>query len=590
MKSVNLNFLARGFVEIGIFSVAANLLLLVTPIYLLQVYDRVLTSSSLETLGYISLLAVAGIAVLGLMEEIRTRYASRLASRLDIELGEAAFAASVSGARGATGDVLPLRDLASARALLTSRGFFALFDLPFVPVFMLILYVIHPVLLWVTLAGLALMLLVVIANQLAMRRVGRDAAEASHASLNTAQQFGRNFETVQALGMSGNVAERWGRIFGRAVTINDEAARTNSVYGGIARVVRMGQQIAILGIGAWLVLAGEMTGGMIFASSIISGRVLAPIDQIVGLWRQMAEGWVAAKRLVSLAGDYSAANAPRTALPDLSGLIDVQGLVYFAPGAKPNDQPLIKRLNFKIEAGESVAIVGPSRAGKSTLARLLVGAITPNSGAVRFDNSDLRNWDGDMLGRQIGYLSQEVDLFPGTIAENISRFSPDAGEERLFEAARLSGSEALIAAQPKAFDTEIGPSGVRLSGGERQRLGLARAFYGNPKIIILDEPNSSLDQEGEAALEKAIRDARDRKCTLVLITHKPSVAMQCTKVMVLKDGQIEQFGPAEEVMRNLSVPRRAPPVVQMPQSGPNVARGPGASFAPVIRATQTGSN
>lgn len=590
MKSVKLSFLTRGFAEIGIFSVAVNLLLLVTPLYLLQVYDRVLPSSSLETLGYISLLAVAGIAVLGLMEEIRARYSSRLAARLDVEMGEAAFAASVSGTRGATGDVLPLRDLASARAVLTSRGFFALFDLPFVPVFLLILYVIHPYLLWVTLAGVALMLLVVFANQLAMRSVGREAAQAGHASLNAAQQFGRNFETVQALGMTRNVSERWGQAFGRSVSVNDDAARINSVYGGIARVIRMGMQIAILGVGAWLVLEGQMTGGMIFASSIISGRALAPIDQIVGLWRQLAEGWAAAARLMKIAGDRALASEPRTALPDLKGQIEVQGLVYFAPGAKPNDQPLLKRLNFKIEPGEAIAIVGPSRAGKSTLARLLVGAIAPASGTVRFDSADLRNWDSDVLGRQIGYLSQEVDLFPGTIAENISRFTPDASQEALFEAAKFSGAEALIAAQPRSFDTEIGPSGVRLSGGERQRLGLARAFFGNPKVIVLDEPNASLDQEGEAALEQAIRDARARKCTLILITHKPSVAMLCSKVMVMRDGQIEQFGPTEEVLRNLGSPRKAPNAPPAPQQGPNVARGPGASFSPVIRATQTGSN
>ncbi|TIT76461.1 MAG: ATP-binding cassette domain-containing protein, partial [Mesorhizobium sp.] len=290
----------------------------------------------------------------------------------------------------------------------------------------------------------------------------------------------------------------------------------------VSRTARLTLQIAILGVGAYLVLRNEMTAGMIFASSMISARALQPLDQIIGSWRQIIDANLAWKRLSTLRSgpDYQ----ENVALPAPEGALSVDQIVYHLPGAADGSLPLIKRLTFEVAAGETVAIVGPSQAGKSTLARLIVGAIEPRSGAIRIDGGDIRNWDPEELGRHIGYLPQDVELFPGTIAQNIARFEPDAPDGKLVQAAQRAQVHGLILGQRDGYSTLIGPTGVRLSGGERQRIGLARAFYGDPKVLVLDEPNANLDANGEAALERAIIQARLRKTTVLVITHRPSLA------------------------------------------------------------------
>jgi ATP-binding cassette subfamily C protein len=579
-------YLGKNLIEIGIFSAATNALLLVMPLYLLQIYDRVLPAASMSTLTYITLLAFAALLVLGMLEIIRSYYADKVAARLDTEIGADAFVTSMTGPRAALGDVQPLRDLATIRSFVNSRALFFLFDLPFSPIFILLIYLIHPVLFLVTLIGAVLLVGVAVANQKATAKPGQKAADAMMMSMNMAQSFGRNYETVRALGMVANVIEVWGNKFAESLNLSARASRRNAVYGGASRTLRMVLQNGIMCAGAYLVLKNEMTAGMIFASSIISGRALQPLDQIIGGWRQVVDAGRAWKRLRSIDPAAATANRDTVELPELKGAVSVEGLVYFPPDAERSSDPLIKKISFRVEPGETVAIIGPSRAGKSTLARLIVGAIKPHSGVIRLDGADIQNFDPDQLGRHIGYLSQEVELFPGTIAENISRFDPDADDAAIVRAAEFAETHRLVLSQKNGYATQIGATGVRLSGGERQRIGLARAFYGEPKVMMLDEPNANLDAEGEQALERAVLDAKQRGTTVILITHRPSIAAKCDRVLMLREGQIEMFGPAQDVLQKLAQgsagvqPRPATPQPQPREA----ASQPSASFAAVMRA------
>lgn len=536
----------RAIADVGIFSLLINILLLVIPLYLLQVYDRVLPSSSVETLVYLSAIAVLALAVLGLLDAIRAVYTQRVAATLDRKLGADTFAVSL-GAKYA-GGLSPLRDLASVCAFIRSRGVAVLFDLPFAPVFLALLYLIHPVLFWVTVAGAALLLLLVVANQLAIGRNDALSVERSALASQAEQAFARNAETLRAMGMVENAAQVWGRHVAAALTFHDRSSSANAIFSGASRALRMVLQLAILGAGAWLVLEGQMTAGMIFASSLVSSRALQPLDQLIGAWRQIADARRAWSRLETALAARPA-EARKLILPDPTGAISMQDVFFMAPNAQPGTEPILKRLNFQIGAGEALAIVGPSGAGKSTLARLLVGAARPTGGAVRIDGADLRTWDESQLGKHIGYLAQEVELFPGSIAQNVARFDPDAGDASIIEAARRAEAHDLILAQRDGYQTLIGPLDRNLSGGERQRIGLARAFYGAPRILVLDEPNAHLDGAGEAALEAVLSAAKAAGVTAIVITHRPSIAASCDRVMLLRGGVIEAFGPSGEVLR-----------------------------------------
>lgn len=537
----------RAIADIGVFSLLINILLLVIPLYLLQVYDRVLPSSSVETLIYLSAMAVVALAFLGLMDAVRAIYAQRVAATVDQKLGTRTFAASL-GARYAGSTLSLLSDLAAACAFIRSRGVAVLFDLPFAPVFLALLYFIHPVLFWLTLAGAVLLFLLVVANQLAIGRNDAMSAERSAVASQAEQAFARNAETLRAMGMVQNAAAVWGQHVAEALALHDRSGSANAIFSATSRALRMMLQLAILGAGAWLVLQGQMTAGMIFASSLVSSRALQPLDQLIGSWRQIVDARRCWKRLdTALAAQP--AQARKLVLPDPSGAISVQDLFFIAPNASFGTEPILKRLNFAIGAGEAVAIVGPSGAGKSTLAKLLVGALQPTGGAVRIDGADLRSWDEIQLGRHIGYLPQEVELFPGSIAQNVARFDPAADDTAIVEAARRAEAHGLVLTLRDGYQTVIGPSHTVLSGGERQRIGLARAFYRKPRILVLDEPNAHLDGSGEAALEAMLSAARGAGVTALVITHRPSIAAACDRVMVLRNGAIEAFGPSSEVLR-----------------------------------------
>jgi PrtD family type I secretion system ABC transporter len=541
---------SRSVVDIAIFSFVINLLLLVMPLYLLQVYDRVLPSASIDTLMFLSIIGVLSLVFLGLLEIVRSVYSQRVAGSIDRQLGSKAFAASLSNARADSGDIQPLRDLGTVRSFIGSRGLATLFDLPFAPLFVILLWFIHPALFWLTLAGAAVMILLVVLNQFANGKTSSLVAEQSARSNLAAQAFARNAETLRAMGMSRNATEVWGKTFATSLGSLDRSAVINAVFSGISRATRMLLQLAILGVGAWLVLAGEMTAGMIFASSIVSGRALQPIDQLVGGWRQTIEAKGAWRRLRASFPIDADEPVQKLQLPAPTGALSVRDLIYVPSGSPTGTEPIIKRLNFEIGAGEAIAIVGPSRAGKSTLARLLVGAIQPTSGAVKIDGADIRTWDENQLGRNIGYLAQDVQLLPGTIAENVSRFDLSASDEDIVEAAQHAQAHELILSQRDGYQTQITASGAALSGGERQRIGLARAFFGGPKILVLDEPNANLDRDGEQALERALVNARSQGATVLIITHRMSIASRCDRVMRLRNGTVESFGPSAEILKD----------------------------------------
>ncbi|MDX8527461.1 type I secretion system permease/ATPase [Mesorhizobium sp. MSK_1335] len=556
----------RAIADVGLFSLLINLLLLVIPLYLLQVYDRVLPSSSVETLVYLSVIAVAALGFLGFLDSVRAVYTQRIAATVNDRLGATVFAASLSARKALS----PLHDLASVCAFIRSRGVAVLFDLPFAPIFLGLLYLIHPVLFWVTLGGTVLLVILVVANQLAIGRNDACSAERSALASQAEQAFARNAETLRAMGMVENAARVWRRHVAEALVLHDRSAGANAVFSGASRALRMMLQLAILGTGAWLVLKGQMTAGMIFASSLVSSRALQPLDQLIGSWRQIVEARRAWSRLgTALAAQP--AEASKLTLPDPAGAISAQDLFFIAPNAAFGAEPILKRLSFAIGAGEAVAIVGPSGAGKSTLARLLVGAAQPSGGSVRIDGAELRTWDENQLGRNIGYLAQEVELFPGTIADNVARFDAHAQDEAIVEAARRAEAHELILTLRDGYQTMIAGT---LSGGERQRIGLARAFYGNPRILVLDEPSTHLDGAGEAALEAVLAAARAAGVTTIVITHRPSIATACDRVMVLRDGVIEAFGPSAEVLRQPGKGAQSNTVVT-------------GSFAPTIRASQT---
>jgi PrtD family type I secretion system ABC transporter len=542
--------LHRAWIEIAIFSVLLNALLLAPSLYMIQVYDRVLPAASVPTLVYLSIIAAAALLLMALLDIVRSIYCQRVGLSLERHLGEPAFLASLSSSRAEHGEIQPLRDLGTVRTFIASRGLANLTDLPFAPLFIILLYFIHPTLSLVTIAGAAILVVIVIVNQYVARRSITQSLEESRIANTFAQAFARNADTIRGLGMTKNVADVWGHHFAESAISQDRATNLNSVFAGISRTCRMALQLAILGAGAALVMAGELTGGMIFASSIISGRALQPIDQLIAGWKQIFEAKAAWGRLnaATIAGE--ARQVDRIHLPSPQGKITIKDLVWTPQGA--GAAPVIKRISFEALPGEAIAILGPSSAGKSTLAKLLAGVLRPTSGAISLDGADYRTWDENQLGSQIGYLPQEVHLLPGTIAANISRFSPAAHDDSIVGAAQRAEAHELIAAQKDGYQTQLSPSGTLLSGGVRQRIGLARAFFGDPKVLILDEPNSNLDAEGEAAFDRAIAQAKAAGHTILIVTHRPGIVFRCDKALVMREGALELFGPAAEVLQRLS--------------------------------------
>ncbi|MGE5546329.1 MAG: type I secretion system permease/ATPase [Solirubrobacterales bacterium] len=538
----------------AVFSFFVNILLFVSPLYMLQVYDRVLASRSESTLLMLTLIAAFLLAVMGAVEAVRSRLLVRAGARVDLALAGRTFAAvfdaSIKTPGAASAQVL--RDLDSVRDFATGPALLVFCDAPWAPLFIIVGFILHPLLGAVTLFGAVTIFTLAVINEMITRKSLKESAAVSYNAGVFADASLRNAEVLHAMGMMPGVSQRWLLRHETALALQAQAADRAGTLMAVSKFVRLFLQSAILGAGAWLVLQDAVTGGSIIAGSIIMGRALAPIEMAVGHWKSFVSARGAYARLNDLLSN--ADTTERMSLPRPVGAIDVDKIFAVPPGSRT---AVLKGVSFSLEPGEILGIVGPSAAGKSTLARVLVGVWPTGSGVVRLDGADLATWPREEVGPALGYLPQDVELFDGTVAENISRFGRlDAA--KVVEAAQRAGVHEMILALPDGYDTRIGEGGRALSGGQRQRVALARAIYDDPAFVVLDEPNSNLDTVGEQALVEAVHGLKARKATTVVVTHRLSILASVDKILVLNDGEVELFGSREEVLARLARPTVVP--------------------------------
>ncbi len=533
----------------GLFSFAINLLLLVPPLYMLQVFDRVLASRSQETLLALTLAALAALAILAALDSLRARLVALAGLALDRRLGPLVIDALVARASRLTGESQAgaLRDVATLRAFLGGQGVLALFDAPWLPFFLVVVFIFHPLLGGIAFAGSVCMLALAILNE----RLGRRPLEHAQSEARRAAAFidgaARNAEAVGALGMLPAVTRRWAAFNDEVLRAQAEATTIGGRFGALTRLARQLIQVAMLGAGAYLVVEQQVTAGVMIAATLLLGRALAPVEQLIAGWRHLVEACSAWRRLDETLGRQPA-GPEATRLPIPEGRVAVEHASFGFPGA---ERPALRNVSFSLAPGESLAIIGPGASGKSTLARLLVGLWRPASGAVRLDGADVSTWPREQLGPHLGYLPQDVELFAGTVAENIARLGePDAAE--VVRAAQRAQVHEMILRLPKGYDTPLGEQGQSLSPGQRQRIGLARALYGSPRFVVLDEPNANLDHAGYQALARTLRLLADERVTLVLVAHRPSLLAGIDKVLALNDGAVEACGPAAQLLRRFA--------------------------------------
>lgn len=540
----------KGFLAVAFFSLAINLLYLTAPLYMLQIFDRVLTGQSVHTLVYLTLIAITAFLCLWGLDVVRGRIMIRIGTWLDRRVGGDVLAASVdvTNVRRAP-SIDPLRDLGSLRSFLAGPGIFPLFDAPWTPVFLVAVFLLHPMLGWIGLVGAALLFMFAVANDLATRQTMQSAGLISSKALDEAQAAAGNADVIHAMGMMSGIILRWARTTRASLEEQARASRMSGFVTASSKFVRQVLQVAILGVGALLVIANELSPGGMIAASILMARALSPLEQAIATWRNAMGAKFAYSQIHKLL-EFSSNSETQAALPRPKGKLTVEGMSYAHPGAK---EPLLRGLSFKLHPGESLGLIGPSAAGKTTLAKILVGIHKPQLGHARLDGVDLADWDAIDRGQHIGYLPQDIELFTGTVKDNIARLT-DCGPEAVYDAAEVAGVHQDILALPKGYETEVGVGGVALSGGQRQRIGLARAVFGKPKLVVLDEPNSNLDVAGESALLEALSALKSDGTTVVIIAHRPSVLRNVDKILVLRDGVIEMIGPRDRVFERVCNP------------------------------------
>ena len=538
----------RGlFVSVGLFSVFVNLLMLTGPLFMLQVYDRVLSSRSEATLAALFILVGALYGIMGLLDYARGRVAARIGAQfqnsLDGRVFDALLRRSVIPAersRPATG----LRDLESIQRFMSSPVMFAIFDIPWTPIFIAAIFIFHPLLGWLAIAGGSFLIILTVLNQILTSRPQREAQIAASRSDSFAEGVREEGELIQGLGMRRAVLTRWQTTRNDALTSNISASDKTGVFATLSKTFRFFLQSAMLAVGAWLVLQNELTPGAMIAGSILMGRALAPIDQAIGGWsvyQRARQGWSSLQTLLS----STPKEADVTTLPVPRAILETQQATVVPPGEQV---ATLRMLSFRLEPGQALGVIGPSGSGKSTLARVLTGIWQPASGKVRLDGATLDQYDPEQLGRYIGYLPQDVALFNATVAENIARLQTQPDPEMVVEAAKKAGAHEMILELPNGYDTVL-TSGGRLSGGQKQRLGLARAMYGDPAILILDEPNSNLDSIGSNALNEAIKSMKERGKSVIIMAHRPAGIAECDLILVMEGGMRKAFGPRDEVLR-----------------------------------------
>ena len=539
----------KVLIQAGVFSFFVNLLMLTGPIYMLQMYDRVLSSRSVETLVVITGLTVVLFAAMGALDFARGALLSRSGAEFENRLKPLAFDFSMEASRqGATSTDQALKDLRQIRTFVGSSALTAVFDAPWTPIFLLVVFLMHWLLGLVALGGLFILLGLAIVNERSSRKANQKAQAIMLDSDRLAISSLRNAAAADAMGMRKVLRDRWASLGDSASSYAVSATDTIGGLTAASKATRLFLQSAILGTGALLAIRGEVTPGVMIAASIITGRALAPIEIVTGQWRNFALTNTAYQRLKKFIA-AAPREEERTALPAPTGGITVERLYCQPSGAKT---PVLKNASFKLEPGEALGIVGPSAAGKSTLARALVGVEPMRAGDIRLDGASLNQWDRDALGPYIGFLPQEIELFAGTAAQNICRFSENPDSEAIIAAAKAAGAHEMILSFADGYDTEIGERGSHISAGQRQRLGLARALYGDPKIVVLDEPNANLDAEGDAALAKAVQDVKKRGATIIIVAHRPSAIAFVDKLLLLMDGEVREFGPRDDVLAKIA--------------------------------------
>lgn len=556
-----------SFISVGCFSLFINALMLVPIFYMLQVYGRVLSSRSLTTLVMLTLIMTLLVVTLGSLEWVRSRIMVRVSTRLDVLLSRQVYKASFKRALDSGGmdaSAQSLNDLTGLRQFLSGNGLFAFFDAPWLPIYIAVMFLFHPWFGWVaTGSALVLLLLAFINEKLTGPALAQANKEHIGATLYTTKNL-RNAEVIESMGMLETLMDRWGRRQRNVLLLQSRASDRGAIISTLSKSFRILVQSLVLGLGAYLAVEQQVGVGLVFAGSVLLGRALAPIDLIIGSWK----GFIAARSQYNRLNDIldkQLAQPERMSLPAPQGHVQVENLIVTAPGSKT---PIIKNISFSVPAGCVVGIIGPSAAGKSTLARALMGVWVPQHGVVRLDGADISAWDKHELGPHIGYLPQDIELFEGSISENIARFA-EVDSEKVILAARTAGVHEMILLLPDGYDTVIGSEGVMLSGGQRQRIGLARALYGNPRLIILDEPNSNLDEVGDRALAAAMQQLKRTGATLFVITHRTNIVSQLDRLMVMTDGVINLYGPREQVLAKLNAQQQVQK--HTAQAGANMA-------------------
>jgi len=541
----------------GVFSLVSNLLYLFFPIYTQQVFSRVLMSHSTATLFVLTVgvIFVFGVSAIldGLRSKVLTNYGLVFDRYMSTPMFNALFEAAVRGNPAARSQIA--RDLDQFRAGISGPATSLLLDVPFIPFFFFVLFVIDPALGMLCMGGGVILFILALMQDRSTRSAITRANDESNQSYAFTESALRNSEVVRALGMTSALGLQWGKH--RSVALDRQAAvsDTQNFYQNLIKLIRMIIQVMVIAAGAWLILEGSVAGGMLFANMIITARALQPIERLVGSWTVVVNAYDSYGRLKRLFSAYEEP-VPATALPTPKGEVRVERL-SFSPPSGPADRLVLAGVAFELEAGETLGVVGPSGAGKSTLMRMLVGVWRPSQGVVRLDGSDVYSWDRTSFGKHVGYLPQDIELFAGTVRENIGRFRPDARDEDIIQAAQVAGAHEMIIRLPKGYDTEVGESGATLSGGQRQRIGLARALFGGPSLVVLDEPNANLDAEGEAALIHALELLKARRATVVIASHRPNIFRTADKMLLLRDGRVEQFGPRNDVLARLVKPAGA---------------------------------
>ncbi|MFN8949435.1 MAG: type I secretion system permease/ATPase [Alphaproteobacteria bacterium] len=543
------NFLHRSrnvFISAGVFSLFVNLAMLNSPLFMLQVYDRVLTSQSEDTLLFLTLLSVGVLLVQALVEIARSDLLVRASSQLDNELRDLTFGISMGKEPTDMSSAHGLRDLDNIRSFLASPALIALFDAPWTPIFLFVIFLLHPALGLLALAGAIVIIGIAYLSEIATGKPLNEAAQAHRVSEFVVRTLQKYAESARSMGMVKNVQRRWEEHHEASLAWQAVASDRASRLSAAAKFARQLLQILCLALGAYLALENQISAGAIVATSIIMGRALAPIEASIGQW----------KRFVQVRQSYGRLNAvlkgvhdtTRTELPPAAGKFALEDVWMRFPGSK---EPALRGVSLEVAPGEVLGIIGATGAGKTTLARLMIGAVKPSAGNVRLDGVEVSDWSPAELGPQVGYLAQDVELMEGTVAENISRYgSPDS--HAIVEAAKIASAHDFVLTLPNAYDTIIGERGKLLAGGQRQRVALARAVFGNTKVVVLDEPNANLDAAGEADLRRAVEILKQQKRTVIIITHRPGILPVVDKLAVMKAGQMVSFGPRDEVLANLN--------------------------------------